>query len=97
YMIIFVIILLNLNMVIFFTIICIFILNSVFNELLTRFMSHQFMNLYYWSESYKTKKRLQKYLIIGYCLFLIGFMIVKLLWIPPNMVNKILILLNYNI
>src|SRR5699024_8535351 len=74
-----------------------FMCNSVFKDLWTCFMSHQFMHLYYWSESYKTKKRLQKYLIIGYCLFLIGFMIVKLLWIPPNMVNKILILLNYNI
>lgn len=92
-----VIIVLNLSMAIVVSIICIFIFNSVFKDLWTRFMSHQFMHLYYWPESYKTKKRLQKYLIIGYCLFLTGFMIVKLLWIPPNMVNKILILFNYNI
>src|SRR5690625_7509423 len=72
-----VIIVLNLSMAIVVSIICIFIFNSVFKDLWTRFMSHQFMHLYYWSESYKTKKRLQKYLIIGYCLFLIGFMIVK--------------------
>src|SRR5699024_866834 len=73
-----VIIVLNLSMAIVVSIICIFIFNSVFKDLWTRFMSHQFMHLYYWSESYKTKKRLQKYLIIGYCLFLIGFIIVKI-------------------
>src|SRR5690625_2866717 len=65
-----VIIVLNLSMAIVVSIICIFIFNSVFKDLWTRFMSHQFMHLYYWPESYKTKKRLQKYLIIGYCLFL---------------------------
>src|SRR5699024_12818222 len=51
-----VIIVLNLSMSIVVSIICIFIFNSVFKDLWTRFMSHQFMHLYYWSESYKTKK-----------------------------------------
>src|SRR5699024_2612165 len=51
-----VIIVLNLSMAIVVSIICIFIFNSVFKDLWTRFISHKFMHLYYCYESNKTKK-----------------------------------------
>lgn len=91
-----VILVLNLGVAIVVSIICLFIINSIFKILWTRFMAHQFINLYHWSESYKTQKRLQKTLIISYSIFLIGAMMVKLLWLPSDMVDKISILLNYS-
>ena len=85
-----VLLLMNVSISIIVSIVCLWILHTYYKSLWARFIMHAFMNLYSWPASFHAKKAIQKSILIGYSIFIVLFIIAKILWLPSNMMESIL-------